>query len=166
MVYIALFDVLSKILTKNGSLIIFPQYYSGSPINKFKGHSLNSINFQFLQADPTYITWCIEKNEDFFVYPSDLEILKKKDCRYLSHFELSKKSDNHFSYKPIFVEKKFNLFEKVIILNKEKSTDRFTTGNFGETNNDFDNLNGFCIACHESPCMCSDRESSSSIFDY
>lgn len=61
---IALFKVLSSILTE--SFIGKAKHYVKNSIDKPIQYSKNSIHFQFLQASPTYIKWCIENVKYFF----------------------------------------------------------------------------------------------------
>jgi len=166
---IALFNVLKNILTERESFITIPQYYSQNSKSKNIGHSLNSISFQFLQADPYYIKWCIENIDSFFFDPNDLDTLASKKCRFLSHFQLEKKSQNTFIYNPVFKESKFNFANSTILINGEKYSFKSTRKkppNASSNHNNIDESFQFCAACHEMPCMCSDREESSDIYDF
>jgi hypothetical protein len=162
---IALFKVLSNVLTKCFIGQIKRQYRNsaGKPIQ----YSKNFIHFQFLQADPSYIHWCIENVKKFYIEPTELELLKSKPCKYFSHFELSRILDNVFSYKPIFIELKYNLPEKATATNSEKFSFRNRPTNGSNEQLDYQEEESiYCSSCHESPCMCSDREESSSIHDF
>lgn len=66
------------------------------------------------------------------------------------------------------MELKYTLPKKTIIINNEKFdySNRYK-GDSNEPSN-FQERESvpFCSACNESPCMCSDRERSSSIYDF
>jgi len=161
---VAAFKVLSDILSK--SFMNKSKFYSknsGETID----YSTNSNHFRFLQAHPTYIDWCIENIENFCLYPAELEKLRTKLCRYFIRFELSKISETTYSYNPIFNELGHNQPDEVQRINNYKYSNRTNSG--GNINPSFpDNNSGpdYCTSCHESPCMCSDREGSSSVYDF
>ncbi len=154
----ALFKCLSDILTSDKSFQILPHYYIKNSIDRFKGHCLNSLNFQLLQADSAYIVWCIDNVENFFI--DDYDVLLKEDQNHLSHFVLSKNSPNNFCYKPIFNSLKESPVDIAFLLkiNNKKIAEKRTSKYFRSSNQDYFDSIDFCAAGHESPCMCSDRE--------
>lgn len=160
----ALFKTLSGVLTN--SFIGKKKYYYKNA-GEVTQLSRNSLHLQFLQANPAYIKWCFEEVESFIFSSTEYELLNSKTCNYFSHFDLSKITENEFYYKPIFTKSEYKLPEEILIINNTKFSNRFRT-NRDEARpfeqNDIESQS--CSSCHESPCMCSDREGSSSIYDY
>jgi len=163
----ALSVLLSEILTSNFQII--PHYYTENNHSRCIGHSINSIRFQLLQADPFYIIWCIENVDFFFFEPIDLENLSSEQCRYLSRFEFNRISHNTFYCDPIFKYFKFTLTEAIRSKNYDKwhrNRDRPDDSLYDISPSLTVSDVNFCAACHEFPCICSDQERSSMINDF
>lgn len=164
---LAFFKLLTNVLT--GSYIGWPKYYIRGDETQ-AALSPNSINFQFLQADAQYIKWCIENVEGFYIEPKELQTLIAMPCNHFACFELTKVSDTTYSCKSVFKEIEFTLpaTTRAINANKHDAANSINI-NFQYnhySNHDESTDSSFCSACHESPCMCSDREQSSSVYDY
>lgn len=157
-----LMKVITIELSENFDLYKSNRHWNKNPKHEY---SENSIHFRNLNSNPEYIIWCLEEVSNFKI--SSLENLVKEDCRFFKGFELFSINRNFFSYRPIFSYYKFNFPSKLISLNDSKLKNIGRLSRFEVEDNNWEfNESEFCNSCQESPCRCSDREQSSSIYDY
>lgn len=85
-------------------------------------------------ADPSYIVWCINELDHFFVDPNDLELMEKFKVTYLNGINVTYKGDSLYEYSPSTTRGNFSFtdeikqknllkYEKIFFKNNCKSKD-------------------------------------------
>lgn len=127
-------------------------------------YSDNSKKFVFLQGNPNYIDWCILNVDRFAINPGDLDSLIKIRGRRLSHFNVHVWK-HIFTFLPVYKTFRYKMPDKTIAFNENKFLSKNKRRESTFSHDDLEDEN-FCYSCQQSPCMCSDREQSSSIYDW
>lgn len=109
-----------------------------------RGYSPNTKKYLSLQADPSYINYCIREIPKFYINPSDIVELQKKYPRNLEKFKIEQLNDTTLTYSPLFKQSIFYLPIETVKLNEEKYLKYSSniTGDF-ETRDSYDKYGGY-----------------------
>lgn len=137
-------------------------------------HSLEDINKlqepkSIIGASPDYICWCIKEVDGFYIDPPDIEQLEKLKITIFKGVNVIFKADDTYEYSPKTETKNFSFSEVVKEKNQTKMEEANSHDNEPEYHHDsYDDIvdSSYCGACQESPCMCSDPERTSTVYDY
>lgn len=180
-------DILEDITTDLNAFFIEEDDFIKIKFTKEFG--LDDINMKLVKVkdsilyvangQPTYLEWCIEEIDGFYVHPKSLEVLKKTEVNYFAGLNFIREFKSIYRFESSVIKKIFSFSEKIIRINNEKHNNfvdymddilkgrkdihgnELTNGHVDVMDYDYDDDTSFysgesTCACGESPCMCSD----------
>ena len=88
-------------------------------------HSLEEFNRDSetrkpIGASPSYLAWCINEVDNFFIDPSDLKLMEKLKITYFKGINVIYRGDDIFEYSPLTETANYSFTPKVIKRNASK----------------------------------------------
>lgn len=114
-------------------------------------------------GNPEYIVWCIKTVDNFYLDPQMVEELQSLTVFRVLGIEVNRKIEDIYEYKPEAKSEKFVFSEDIVSRNQEKYEAACKEHNhsYYDSHDDIwaeEDDEGYCPACQESPCMCSDSD--------
>ena len=110
---------------------------------------------------PEYIDWCIRTVDGFYIDPDSIVELQSLTVFRLVGVKVNRKIEDIYEYGPKIKHDEFAFGQYTLRKNQEKYKDRVYSSRSDYRDSDCWDDNdeeGYCSACQQTPCMCSDTD--------